>query len=205
MAIYDISHPLHPSLACWPGDTPYDFTLNWKRGEGSVVNVGAVTMSVHAGTHTDAPFHFLEDGATVDSLDLHPYMGPAVVIDVEGREHIGRKEIEGHDLSRTPRVLLRTNAWTDPATFPTQIPVMDESLPYFLKEAGVVLVGVDVPSVDSMQSKHLPIHHALAACNIGILESLYLREVPPGVYELVALPLKLAGADGAPVRAILRT
>ena len=205
MAIYDISLPLQPSLACWPGDTPFDFALTAKRGEGSSVNVGKVTLSVHAATHIDAPFHFAEAGATVDKLDLHPYIGPAIVIDVEGTESIGRKHLEGYDLSQTPRILLRTNAWKDTACFPTRIQVMAEPLPSFLKEKGVVLIGLDVPSVDSRDSTDLPIHHALTACGIRILESVVLRDVPPGVYELIALPLKIVGADGAPVRAILRT
>ena len=205
MAIYDISLPLQPSLACWPGDTPFDFALTARRGEGSSVNMGAVTLSVHAGTHIDAPFHFTDDGAAVDNLDLHPYAGPAIVVDVEGEEYIGKEHLEGYDLSQTPRVLLRTNAWKDAACFPIRIPVMAETLPSFLKEKGVVLVGVDIPSVDSLDSTDLPIHHALTACGIRILESVVLRDVPPGIYELIALPLKLVGADGAPVRAILRT
>lgn len=203
MRIYDITLPMQDSLAPWPGDTPYHFELHGKRSEGAPVNVGAVTMSVHTGTHADAPFHFQDSGETIDAVDLGSFLGAAVVLDVSGRESIGREDVEPVDLA--PRVLFRTNAWTDPARFPAAIPVMDQGVARYLKERGVVLVGVDVPSVDRLDSKDLPIHHELAACGIHILESLYLAQVPAGKYELVALPLKLVGADGAPVRAILRS
>ena len=108
------------------------------------------------------------------------------------------------DLSTTPRLLLRTDGWLDHSSFPESIPVLSESVPAYLKQQGVILVGLDVPSVDQIDSKDLPIHHALGSFGIAILESVELRRVDPGVYELIALPLKLEGADGSPVRAILR-
>jgi arylformamidase len=115
-----------------------------------------------------------------------------------------RKDLELFDLSGTPRVLLRTDGWTDHTRFPSAIPVMEEDVPEWFHQNGVVLVGVDVPSVDDLDSKTLPNHHALGARGIAILESLDLSRVSGGTYELIALPMKLAGADGAPVRAILR-
>ena len=102
------------------------------------------------------------------------------------------------------RVLLRTDAWTDITRFPEQIPVIAPDVPAYLQARGVVLLGVDVPSVDPIDSKDLANHYALAACGIRILESLRLVDVPAGDYELTALPLKLVGADGASVRAVLR-
>ena len=101
-------------------------------------------------------------------------------------------------------MLLRTDAWTDHTCFPASIPVMDEDVPAWLHERGVVLVGVDVPSVDAIDSKTLPNHHALNKYGITILEGLDLRDVPAGVYDLLALPIKLVAADGALVRAVLR-
>lgn len=205
MDIYDITLPMRTNLACWPGDTPYQFGWTARRTAGSSVNVGQLTMSVHTGTHTDAPFHFDDGGPTVELLPLEPYIGRARVVDVRGRRLIGRDAVESLDLASTPRVLFRTDAWTDHSRFPAVIPVMDTGLPQWLHQQGVRLVGVDLPSVDAIDSKDLPVHHALGACGIAILESLDLGSVPAGVYELVALPLKIAGADGAPVRAILRT
>jgi arylformamidase len=203
--IYDISLPLQASLAPWPGDTPYSLAVERLDGDGTAIHLGAVTMSVHSGSHADAPFHFLERGASMEAVDLHAYLGPAVVIDLAGRAVIRRADLAGVDFSRAPRALLKTGAWPDPAVFPAQVPVMAPDVPAFLQERGVVLVGVDVPSVDTLDSKELPVHRALAAAGIAILESLRLADVPSGEYELLALPLRLVGADGSPVRAILRS
>jgi arylformamidase len=175
-----------------------------RKSEGASVNVGCVSLSVHTGTHTDAPYHFTDDGKTVEALDLAAYVGPARVVDVRGRPLIRVEDLSWADFAHRPRLLLRTDAWTTYDRFPEQIPVLDADVPAWLAARGVVLVGVDVPSVDALDSKDLPIHHALGAHGIAILENLRLVEVPPGPYELIALPLKLAGADGAPVRAVLR-
>lgn len=203
-AIYDITIPVRETLAVWPGDTPYRFVLGWKMSDGASVNVGAVTMSVHTGTHADAPFHFLPNGAAVDVLDPAVYIGAAAVVDAaRWSETIPIAAFETVDGSQTPRVLVKTGAWTNHAEFPETVPVIAPDVPEFLAARGVVLLGTDVPSVDAINSKTLPNHHALAEREIHILESLDLREVPPGNYELIALPLRLVGADGSPVRAIL--
>jgi arylformamidase len=205
MSWIDITLPMSNRLAPWPGDTPCDFRLAWKMSEGASVNVGSLTTSVHSGTHTDAPFHFLPDGRTIDQLELTPYVGPAVVVDVRGREVIHVEDFPRDlDLRATPRVLLKTDAWPDITRFPERIPVMAPGVPTALRDRGVTLIGVDVPSVDALDSKDLPIHHEIGRCGICILENLNLSHVAPGVYELIALPLKLVGADGAPVRAALR-
>lgn len=204
MKIYDITLPLHAGMAVWPGDTPFHFGLSWQRSAGASVNVGAVTMSVHCGTHADAPFHFQDGGATIETLNLTPFLGPALVLEASGRDVIGTDVFDGVNFARTPRLLLRTGAWPDPARFPDSIPVLADDVPAFLGARGVVLLGLDVPSVDRLDSTSLPIHHALAQHNIHILESLHLRDVPAGEYELIALPLSFAGADGSPVRAVLR-
>lgn len=202
MPIYDISLPLHNALAFWPGVAPYHYELQWRQSAGDSVNIGTVTMGIHTGTHADAPFHFQANGATIDQLPLAPFLGPAVVVDVSGRASLTVADFP--DPLPAPRVLLRTNAWTDHSRFPTRFPVMEADVPRFLQASGVVLIGLDIPSVDAFDSKDLPNHHALAACGIAILEGLDLSGVPDGEYELVALPLKMIGADGAPCRAILR-
>ena len=205
MSLIDITLPMSNRLASWPGDTPCDFRLAWKMSEGASVNVGSLTTSVHSGTHTDAPFHFLPDGQTIDQLDLTPYVGPAVVVDVRGREVIRIEDLPRDlDLRATPRLLLKTDWWTDITRFPERIPVLAPGVPTALRARGVTLIGVDVPSVDALDSKDLPIHHEIGRCGIYILENLALSHVAPGAYELIALPLKLLGADGAPVRAALR-
>ena len=203
--VYDITIPMTEQLAVWPGDTPYNFDFGWQMSEGRSVNVGAVTMSVHTGTHVDAPFHFDPAGASVDQLDLSIFLGPVVVIDATGLKIITREAFAGVDFTHTPRVLIRTGTWTDFSQFPENVPVLAEDVPAFLGKNGVVLFGVDVPSVDLIESKTLPNHHNLTAHGITILESANLRDVPPGIYTLTALPLRLTGADASPVRAILTT
>lgn len=204
MPIFDITLTLRDGLAGWPGDTPYRFDLAWSKAEGATVNVGRISTSLHVGTHVDAPFHFHDSGPAVDALALDPFLGPARVADVRGRAIIRVEDLAPLDLAGTPRLLLRTDAWVDRARFPDRVPVLHGDVPGYLEGEGVILLGVDVPSVDAIDSKDLPIHHALLRAGIAILESVDLTRIAPGAYELIALPLKIRGGDGSPVRAILR-
>jgi arylformamidase len=199
----DISRPLAVGTACWPGDVPFLFRLGWTIAGGSSVNVGAVETSVHTATHCDAPFHFDDSGATVECIPLDVFVGPALVVDVHGAA-TWRSRLERLDFTATPRVLFRTGGWPDTTRFPGSIPVMEPDLPDWLADRGVRLVGVDLPSVDALDSKALDNHHALGRRGITILEGLWLEDVPTGQYELIALPLKIIGADGSPLRAVLR-
>ena len=211
--LFDITLPLRNALAPWPGDTAFRFVRTWEMSAGAAVNVGAVTMGVHNGTHADAPCHFRAEGVAIDALPLEIFCGPAVVLDLSARRlgdpcaTITLPELESAvaDLARAPRLLLKTGGWPDSAHFPPCIPVVAPDVPAWLGEHGVILLGLDVPSVDAVDSKTMSNHHALFEAGVSILESLDLRAVPAGVYELIALPLKLVGGDAAPVRAVLRT
>jgi arylformamidase len=203
--IIDISMPIQAGLAAWPGDAPYKLSVTSTSNGDSVLNLGSVSMSVHTGTHVDAPFHFKNDGQPVERLDLDPFVGPAIVIDVAGKDRIQVRDLEASGASLPPRVLLKTGGWTDHRRFPESVPVIESYVPAFLSERGVRLLGVDVPSVDPLDSKDLANHHALAERGICILESLNLAAVAPGRYDLIALPLPLAGADASPCRAVLLT
>ena len=206
---HDITRPLHDALPPWPGDTVFDYRLTWRMDAGASVNVGAVTMGTHNGTHADAPFHFLPGGARIDTLDPAIYIGPAVVADVTGagwtieRAHLANV-LPSFGLDGVTRLLLKTGVWPDGTPFPARIPLLAPDVPAWLGERGVRLLGLDIPSVDAIDSHDLPIHHALAAAGVHILESLDLSAVAAGVYELIALPLRIMGGDAAPVRAILR-
>jgi arylformamidase len=195
--IHDITIPLNPTLAVWPGDTEFAYiTTAW--GE---ITVGAVTMSCHSGTHADAPRHFLPGGAGMAEIPPEVYVGECLVIEATERDTLDVDVFVGLELPH--RVLIKTLAWTDHSRFPTEVPTLTEAAVEYLRDHHVWLLGMDVPSVDRLQSKDLPIHHALADANIHILESLDLRRIPPGRYQLIALPLRLDGADGSPVRAVL--
>ena len=211
MNIWDISRTLANDLAPWPGDTPFQFKLAAQLGENAAVNVGAIGMSVHNGSHADARFHFETDGWTIEQAPLETYFGPATVVDLTakwpggGYDAITIDDLQKHSeqLAETSRILLKTGVWPDNTVFPGSIPVIAPEVPEWLKERGVILIGLDLPSVDPIDSKELVNHHALAECGIVIIESLDLSEVEPGVYNLAALPLKIAGGDAAPIRAIL--
>ena len=212
MKIWDISRTLSNDLAEWPGDEPCRFRLTREKAKGESVNLGAISMSVHNGTHGDAQFHFDTDGGSIEKAPLETYLGRATVIDL-GQAFLDSKEkhlITIEDLrpsaeaiAATSRLLVKTGRWSDSTVFPNQIPVIAADVPAWLQKNGVKLLGVDLPSVDEIDSKSLQNHHALARAGVAIVESLDLSDVASGIYQLAALPLKIAGGDGAPMRAIL--
>lgn len=210
--LYDISPPIRKGIPVWPGDTPYSAELSWAIARGDAVNVSALRSTPHLGAHADAPFHVDDRGPTVDELPLEPFLGPCRVVEVFAGarpeplvlpEHLG-----GIDLGDPPRVLLKTGSVGDPATwtaFPEAFSALSPELARALGAADALLVGLDSPSVDPFDSKELLAHHALVAGGVVNLEGLALAAVPPGIYELIALPLRLVGLDASPVRAVLRT
>lgn len=203
MRIHDISQPLGTATAVWPGDRPVEVAWTMSRGAGDAVNVAALSMTVHAGTHADGPYHNADTGPRPAALDLAAYIGAAIVVDARGREAIDVDAVAGIDLQRAERVLFRTREAVDPGTFPAAFAALTPALARRLGEERVRLVGTDAPSVDPFDSKTLDAHHALGAGGVAILENLVLDTVAAGRYTLVALPLKLVEADSSPVRAVL--
>jgi arylformamidase len=204
--ILDISRPVAKGIPVWPGDTAYDFRFVARRSEGAAVNVGAVTMSVHTGAHCDAPLHFDDRGADAASVPLSKYIGPCVI----AATRAGAGGVRPSDLpagvearlAKAPRLLLKTYE-ARPEGFDTAMRHLTPELADWAADRGVVLIGVDSDSMDAFDSKDLPSHQRLAARGVAILEGIDLSAVEPGTYELVALPLRLVGADASPVRAIL--
>ena len=211
MKIYDISRTLSADLPPWPGDKAFRYQLNGRISEGSSVNVGSIEMSLHNGTHGDATYHFDDNGWTMEEAKLETYFGPAMVVDLTAKyaggampkiEIADLQHLSG-DFATAPRLLLKTGVWKDAKVFPPRIPVVALGVPAWLQERGVKLLGLDVPSVDEIEAKELVNHHAIGAAGIHIVESLELSAIDAGRYNFVALPLKIAGGDGSPVRAIL--
>lgn len=207
MRIHDISRPVAPGIPVWPGDTPYAFGFVAEIAKGSSVNVGRVTMSVHTGAHTDAPLHFQDGAPDMASVPLARYLGPCVVAEVRPRGPGGitpdllAGSVDGA-LRRTRRLLLR--CYTErPVAFDEHMTHATPALADWLAARGAVLLGIDTDSMDAFDSKDLPAHHRLMQHGIAILEGLDLSQVAPGEYELIALPLRLVGADASPVRAVL--
>lgn len=204
MKIYDISPPLHPGIAVWPGDVPFQRTESLRLSDGASVNLSSITLSSHTGAHADAPSHFLNSGKTIDQVDLQAYIGPAKVVSISAREYIRASDLDGCTSQKPVRLLVRCNPGIDPNRFPDCFIYFSPQAAERIGKAGVKLIGTDAPSVDRIDSKDLAAHHAFARYGTAILENLNLRGVSDGEYELIALPLRIAGGDGSPVRAILR-
>jgi len=204
--IYDISRTISPKLVVWPGDSPFSAEQVMSKTNGESVNLFTLKLSAHTGTHADAPYHYAETGQHPADLPIEKYVGPAHVATITRKSGgIVPADFAGHDLTGMRRLLIHTwvsdlpdDQWPEDFPYPT-VELID-----WLAAHGVVLMGVDMPSVDAFDSQTLPGHHELLKHGIVNLETLLLRDVPDGVYELIALPLKIAGVCGSPVRAVLR-
>ncbi|GGF21119.1 kynurenine formamidase [Halobacillus andaensis] len=204
MKLIDISMSLNAKTPPWPGDQSYSYKLTWGMEETGSVNVGQFQSSNHLGTHVDAPFHYDNDGSTIGELPIERFIGEALVVNMEGKSKIEASDLEPFQFEAVDKVLFRTLSWEDRSEFPGEYTVIAEDVAPFLNERGINLIGVDTPSVDPETSKELPAHQSLNQEDILILEGLELSHVAPGVYELMAFPLKMDEADGSPVRAVLR-
>lgn len=206
MRLRDISITLSQGVPEWPGDTPYSCGWAGTIANGSSVNVSSVTSSPHVGTHADAPLHVRDGWPGSHELPLEAFYGPAIVIDVSGESGELSLDTVGPLIGPAgiERLLLRTGSSIAAGTFPDEWPTLSESCARALLGRGLRLLGVDAPSVDERESKSLPVHKMLFSDNACILENLDLRRTPPGVYELMAFPIKVMSLDAAPVRAILR-
>lgn len=203
MKLYDISQPVGPATAVWPGDEPFHMRWTARQEEGASVNVAAIALSVHTGTHVDGPLHLTTHGAPAGALPLEPLIGPALVVEARGRELLDEDVVAEVDLGAAQRVLFRTRTAVDPTEFPARFAALSPALARRLAAAGVRLVGTDAPSVDPVDSTTLDAHRILAEGGAAIVENLVLADVPAGRYTLLVLPLKLVEADSAPARAVL--
>jgi len=204
--IYDISRTISTTLAVWPGDMPFSIQHVARLSEGAAVNLTTIALSARTGTHADAPYHYTVVGEHPAELPLQSYLGSAHAVTIT-RQHGGiiPEDFAKHDLAGMERLLIHTwvSLWPDDR-WPEDFPYPTIELIDWLAAHGVRLFGVDLPSVDRFDSKDLECHHRLYEHGIVNLESLKFSGVPDGVYELIALPLKIAGACGSPLRAILR-
>ncbi|HYC92243.1 MAG TPA: cyclase family protein [Thermoanaerobaculia bacterium] len=202
--LIDISPLIDERIAVWPGDTPYARTLNLDMAAGANLTLSDIHTTVHVGAHADAPSHYSAGGEDIARRSLHYYVGPCTVIHVAGAK--GRRILPG-DLEGKPvaeRVLLRTGTFPDPRAFNEDFASLSAELVDWLHARGAITIGIDTPSVDPFDDKVLEAHQALLRHDMANLEGLVLDGVAEGRYELIALPLRLAGADGSPVRAVLR-
>jgi arylformamidase len=203
--LLDITMLLGAGTPEWPGDTPFDCRWTCALARGASVNLSSITMSPHVGTHADAPLHVRDEWPAADALPLHAFVGPCRVVDVTGYQGvISCKQLALPELGDIPRLLLQTGCSVASHAFPRTWPVLSTDCVDALLRRGLLLLGVDAPSVDERESKSLDVHHHVFAGGAYILENLDLAAITPGDYELLALPMRLEGLDAAPVRAALR-
>jgi arylformamidase len=201
---YDITRTVRAATAVWPGDTRYTVAHNLRLVVGDSVNLTTITFSPHTGTHADAYYHFAADGAHPAAMPLEPYVGPARVVTVTKPDGPLLPD-DLPDVGGVRRLLIHSHvSELDDEQWPERFPYLSVALIERLAGQGVMLVGLDSPSVDAFDSADLPCHHALRRHGMVNLENLCLHDVADGDYELIALPLKLDAVCGSPVRAVLR-
>ena len=206
MAWIDISLPIRDGMVVYEGDPAVSVTAAMSRDRGDPANVSLLRLGSHTGTHVDAPAHFIDGTASVDALALDVLIGPALVAELTTPALVERADLAALPLDGHTRLLLKTrnSALWDTAAFSRDYVGMSLDAARFLVERGLRLVGIDYLSIEAFAAGGHPVHTTLLGAGVVILEGLDLRRAAPGVYELICLPLRLAGADGAPCRAVLR-
>lgn len=203
----DISVPLHNGMAHWPDNPPFVIERAMDQQRGDVATVSKISLGVHTGTHMDAPLHFFENGITIDQMPLTATMGQARVIEISDPESIKPAELEPHTIQKDERILFKTrnstqNWQTD--EFVKDFVYISHEAAEYLAKIQIQTVGVDYLSVGGFYKDGPETHHALLGAHIWIIEGLNLSSVQPGNYDLICLPIKLQGSEGAPARAVLR-
>ena len=205
--IYDVSVPIDNGMPVWPSDPPVKLTprAHPSRDGSHTVRVTSIEMGSHTGTHIDAPHHFVSGGQKLHEIPLDWLVGDTTVVHIPGVRSIARDHLEKLDWTGVQRVLFKTDnsaRWAD-GEFHKDFVFLEPQAAEFLVERGLRLVGIDYLSIDAFGSKSHPTHFVLLPNNIVVLEGLNLSQVSPGRYHMVALPLNLQDADGAPTRVIL--
>lgn len=199
----DISPEISKDLAVWPGDTPFSQKVISDFKTGNFL-LSTMETTLHLGAHADAPNHYDTRGEGIQARSLNYYLGECQVITVKPS---GRRRILPSDLKGTPisaqRVLFRTDSFPDPHHWNSDFMSLSAELVDDLAQRGVILVGIDTPSIDLFEDRDLQSHQRVYLNQMAILEGVVLKDAPDGIYFLIALPLKIAGGDASPVRAIL--
>jgi arylformamidase len=206
----DATATLDPATTpVYEGDAPMNFEFLKDMRKGDALTLSKYSLGAHSGTHIDAPMHFVRDGAPIDKVPLEPLIGPARIIDIaDGVQAINATELNRHHWRGTPRVIFRTRSslrgWMKSAIFHRDFAYIAPDAAQLLADAGVELVGIDYISAEQFGAPAPMTHRILLGKGIPIVEGLALEGIGPGNYDLIVLPMKVAGHEGAPARAVLR-
>ena len=206
MALIDISLPIREGMVVYEGDPGISISAALALSRGEPANVSNLKLGSHTGTHMDAPLHFIEGAKSIDTLPLDLLIGPALVLEVDADRLVEPRHLTDPRIGAHARVLLKTrnSALWDRTSFARDYVALSLDGARVLMERGVKLIGIDYLSIEAFGAEGHPVHKTLLGAGIVILEGLDFRRVTPGVYELYCLPLRIAGGDGSPCRAILR-
>ena len=211
MALHDVSVSIHPQMVVWPGDPKPVVRLLSERGQGAAATVRQISLSTHAGTHVDAPEHFISGARAVDQIALERMVGECQVLEVRTEQ----AAISPEDLQSAwppaagspSRVLLRTlnsrHRLLEDGAFHGDFQALSGAAAAWLADRGVITVGIDYYSIEPFRTPGHPAHMALLSRDILIIEGVNLADIFPGRYRLLCLPLRIAGSDGAPARVLL--
>ena len=206
MKLIDVSVPLDTSLAFYPNNLPFSLEAVKRLNRGDSSNVSSLHMSAHTGTHVDSPRHFFDEGSGTEALPLEMLIGRARVIELRTRTGITAADLASIDLSEDVRLLIKTQnsrLWSDPEFHKDYIGITESGAKHMVGH-GIKVVGVDYLSVEVFKTPGAPAHRTLLGAGTIVIEGLNLRDVDPGIYEMLCLPLKVVGSDGAPARVVLR-
>lgn len=203
--IWDLTQTIHPELEAWPGEPKFSKHESATISDQCPVNVGVYTLSAHTGTHADSPYHYDSEGLDIASCDLNTFIGKCQLVDVtQSTGIVTMADIHHVEWKCTERILFRTYAQFPHNQWNENFTAIHPDVIAYIANLGCKLIGTDAASVDPQTSKKLDAHMAVRTHDLRILEGLVLEHIPEGVYELIALPLKIEGGDGSPLRAVLR-
>ena len=198
----DVSVPIYDGMVHWPDNPSIQLEAIMQVERGDICTVSSLSMGTHTGTHVDGPIHFIPGGGGVDTVPLHNLIGPARVIEIENSSAVTHAELRDHNLRHAERLLLKTlnsqRCWNGPE-FVSDFVSLAEDAATYLAELGTLAIGIDYLSVGSPE-----VHRTLFGAGVAVIEGLNLSDVNPGEYDLLCLPLRITGSDGAPARALLR-
>lgn len=203
----DITMPLRNGMVSWPCDAPFSLTQDAQMERGDVCNLSRISLSAHTGTHMDAPRHFIADGATIEHAPFDSLIGTCQVIELDSAEQITADDLRQFKIRRNQRLLFKTrNSARDWSSepFDKNFVSLRKDAAQYLVDCRVSLVGVDYLSVGGYEKDGVETHKILLGAGVWIVEGLKLQDIHPGIYDIICLPIKLEGSDGAPCRVIIR-
>lgn len=194
-------------MVVWPGDAPFERLTTLELAKGDACNLSQISTTAHIGTHVDAPLHFLAGAGGIETMPISACVGPARVIEIHDPEAVRASELEPHEIANAERIILKTRntseCW-DSDHFRKKFIYIHPDAAHYLVDRGIQTVGIDYLSVDAYDNPNAETHRILLGAGVWIIEGLRLDGVSAGRYELLCLPLKMIGSDGAPARAVLR-